>query len=139
MVRLGGIMMFLGFVSAILHFTSRQLVLLMWSEPMQPALGLILGGGGVLVVVLAMVMSKDKDAPAQPVPGAPGFAPPQGFQQQQPGPMAPNSGPMPAMQAPMQQPMPPQGYPQQPGYGAPQGYPQQPGHGAPQGGFGPQG
>ena len=44
MIRFGTLLAFLGFGSAILHFTSMQFRLLMWAEPMQPLLGLGIGG-----------------------------------------------------------------------------------------------
>lgn len=87
MIRLGVVLALFGFGSALLHFTSVQFTLLMWAEPMQPALGLVLGGAGVVVLVLKIILTKEE--PAQdtaqqnfgPPPG--GYAPPPDVQRPQ--------------------------------------------------------
>ncbi|HEV7649257.1 MAG TPA: hypothetical protein VGP26_13950 [Actinophytocola sp.] len=73
MIRLGTLLVFFGLGSALLHLTSVQFRLLMWAEPMQPAMGLALGGAGVVVIVLKLLLGKNSEAPA----GAPA-APPAG-------------------------------------------------------------
>jgi len=148
MIRLGLVLALFGFGSALLHFTSVQFRLLMWAEPMQPTLGIALGGAGVLLIVIRVATSKDSggEAPAGPAYDQPPAAAPFAGQQS----YGPPSGPQPA--APFagqhsygppsgpQQFAPPAG-PQQygqpapQGYGPPQGYPQ---NGEPPA-FGPQG
>jgi hypothetical protein len=65
MMRLATILMVLGFGSALLHFTDIQLSLMMWSEPMQPALGLIVGAVGLVVAVAVVVIKNNKAKGAQ--------------------------------------------------------------------------
>jgi hypothetical protein len=161
MIRFGTFLAFLGFGSALLHFTSVQFRLLMWSEPMQPVLGLSIGAAGAVILLIKMLVSKDSEdeAPA----GAPGqYGPPPGFAPGQqpygaPQSYGPPSGPQP-VGAPAPQPFAPQPAPQpmampqsygppagqqsygQPSgpqqFGPPQGYPQ---NGMPPAQFGPQG
>jgi hypothetical protein len=130
--RFGGFLAVVGFVSALLHFTDVQFRLLMWSEPYQPALGLIIGAVGALVLLATALMSKDK--PAEQPAGA--YAPPAPYGQPAgPAPAGMSYGP-PAGPQPMPGAIPQQG--PQFGQRPPQGPPQQFG---PQGGpqFGPQG
>src|SRR5262245_55211375 len=75
MVRFGVLLCVLGFGSAVLHFTEFQFRLLMWSEPMQPGLGLGIGALGVVFVVIAPVRNR-ATAPAQSA--APAYGPPPG-------------------------------------------------------------
>jgi hypothetical protein len=166
MYRIAGFLMFVGFVSAILHFTSVQLRILIWSEPLQPLLGLGLGGLGVVFLLIAKATDSSpkstnaypqQNAPGQPYPGQvphpgqayPGQVPHPGYPQQQtPGPgfaqpapgYAPPMPPTPPMQA--TPPVPQYQTPQYPPNGYPQpGYPQ-PGYPQaqpyPPQGFGPQ-
>jgi hypothetical protein len=157
MIRLGTILAFFGFGSALLHFTSVQFNLLLWSEPMQPVLGLSVGAAGAVIILIKVLVSKDseEEAPA----GAPGqYGPPPGVAPGQPmpygaapAPYGPPSGPQPVgMPQSYGQPQsygPPSG-PQQFGppsgpqqgpqqFGPPQGYPQ-PQNGMPPAQFGPQ-
>ncbi|MBP2319946.1 hypothetical protein JOF56_000331 [Kibdelosporangium banguiense] len=103
----GGFLIFAGFVSAILHYTDFQLRILMWSESMQPVLGIGLGVVGCAIVGASVALQKNKEAKAvQALPPPPGYgaAP---YQQQ------------PYQQQPQQQmPYPPQAQPPQ--YGQPQ-------------------
>ncbi|WP_207926939.1 hypothetical protein [Actinocrispum wychmicini] len=136
LVRIGGLLIFLGFVSAILHYTSIQLRVLFWSEPMQPALGIGIGLAGVALIAIPLLVQRNKKAQPAPYPQQPGFQqqpyaqpqpyPQQGYQQ----PPQQQYGQQPY--GPPQQPFGPQ--PQQP-YGQPQ-QPTQP-YGRPQD-FGPQ-
>lgn len=71
MIRLGTLLTFFGVGSALLHFTSVQFRLLMWSEPMQPALGFALGGVGVALILVKLVLNKKSE---QKQPG--GYGPP---------------------------------------------------------------
>ena len=149
MTRLGAILAIFGFGSALLHFTSIQFRLLIWSEPWQPFLGLGVGALGAVFLLIPTLMSKDEPAQGapqqgfQPPPagyGPPPASPPGGFAQPGPGYGQPNPGYQGAYPSP---PIPQQGQPygQQP---PPQGPPPQRGPGqnfGPQGGppFGPQG
>ncbi|OLF16719.1 hypothetical protein [Actinophytocola xanthii] len=72
MVRFGGILIFFGFGSALLHLTSVQFRLMMWAEPVQPVLGLVVGTLGVGLVVLRFALSKRDSAATEPQ----GFGPP---------------------------------------------------------------
>jgi hypothetical protein len=160
MIRFGTFLAFLGFGSALLHFTSVQFRLLMWSEPMQPVLGLSIGAAGAVILLIKVLVSKDSDEQEAPA-GAPGqYAPAPGFAPGQqpygaPQSYGPPSGPQPvgapqqfappAGQQPMAMPQsygPPAGQQQfappsgQQQFGAPQGYPQ---NGTPPAQFGPQG
>jgi hypothetical protein len=136
---IGGFLIFAGFASAILHFTDYQLRILMWSESMQPALGIGLGVVGCALVGASVALQKNKNAKAiQQLP------PPPGYQFAQPPQQPPAQwGPGPQQQAPYgpppvrQQPYAPQQpqYPAQP-YAPQQPY-DQPGSFGPQG-FGPQ-
>ncbi len=161
MIRFGTFLAFLGFGSALLHFTSVQFRLLMWSEPMQPVLGLSIGAAGAVILLIKMLVSKDSEdeAPAGAPAAAPGqYGPPPGFAPGQqpygaPQSYGPPSGPQP-VGAPAPQSFAPQptGMPQSYGppagqqsfgppsgpqqFGPPQGYPQ---NGAPPAQFGPQG
>jgi hypothetical protein len=155
-----GFLVFAGFVSAILHFTSVQLRILIWSEPLQPALGIILGVVGCVILAIFAQVDKSKKAAAQPAgayPPPPGYAPQQpGYQPQQVG-YPPAPGFQPGYQQPLQQfggqpamQMPPQGqyppapqpYGQQPPtpqpYGQPAQYPPPQGPYGPPQNFGPQ-
>ncbi|WP_291408800.1 hypothetical protein [Actinophytocola sp.] len=125
MYRLGAVLAIFGFGSALLHFTSVQFKLLMWSEPMQPGLGLAIGGVGAVVLLVKVLVTKEE--PEQPAPaGPPQYGqPPQAFGQPPAGPQ--QFGPPPQGFAPQGPQGPPQGFPPRP---APQGAPQQ---------FGPQG
>ncbi|MET0233732.1 MAG: hypothetical protein ABW224_03735 [Kibdelosporangium sp.] len=112
----GGFLIFAGFVSAILHFTDYQLRILMWSESMQPLLGIGIGVVGCVIVGASVAMQKNKEAQAvQALPPPPGYGP----AQHQPS-YGPQSGPMPQQQPyppQAQQPYPPQQHQQ---YGQPQ-------------------
>lgn len=153
MIRLGTILAFFGFGSALLHFTSVQFKLLFWSEPMQPVLGLSVGAAGAVIILIKVLVSKDseEEAPA----GAPGqYGPPPGVAPGQPmpygaapGPYGPQPVGMPQSYGQPQSYGPPSG-PQQFGppsgpqqgpqqFGPPQGYPQ-PQNGMPPAQFGPQ-
>jgi hypothetical protein len=142
MYRIAGFLMFVGFVSAILHFTSVQLKILIWSEPLQPLLGLGLGALGVVFLLIAKATDSSpkstnayprQTAPGQPYPGQ--VPHPAGYQQQvqgyaQPTPApgfaqpAPGHAPSAAGYAP-QDPAPQYQTPQYPQNGYPQpGYPQ---------------
>lgn len=147
MARFAAFLLLFGFGSAAMHVTHYQFRLLIWAEPMQPWLGLVMGAVGLLLIAFSRTKD-DQPAPVQrPMPrgGHPApqsYGPPSGPQQRQPMPQpAPYGGP------PMHQGMPqghaqprppqygtpqygppqyaPQGYPQQPQYGPPQGYPRQ--------------
>lgn len=104
MLRLGAVLALLGFGSALLHFTSVQFRLLMWAEPMQPVLGLSIGGAGAVLLLIKVLTAKEEPAPpAQPM-AAPSFGGPAG-QQFGPPPGQPHYG------APAPQPgTPPQGF-----------------------------
>jgi hypothetical protein len=121
MIRFGLLLAVLGFGSAIMHFTDVQFRLLMWSEPMQPTLGIVIGAVGAVLLVVKVITSKDEDA--QPQQAGPPAGQQQAFAQGAPQSYGPPSGP--------QQFGPPQA---QPPYGAPQGQPQNG-----QQSFGPQG
>jgi hypothetical protein len=128
MYRIAGFLMFVGFVSAILHFTSVQLKILIWSEPLQPLLGLGLGALGVVFLLIAKATDSSpkstnvypqQAAPGEPYPGQvphpgqpyPGQVPhPAGYQQQVQGYAQPTPAPGFAQPAP--------GY-AQPGYAPP--------------------
>lgn len=155
MTRLGAILAIFGFGSALLHFTSVQFRLLMWSEPWQPFLGLGIGALGAVFLVIPMLMNKDEQAAPQgqqgfasPPPGygPPPASPPGGFAQPQYAPPPGYGPPTPGFQGAPQDGYPQQPIPQQgPQYGQrpPQGPPPQrgPQNFGPQGGppFGPQG
>ena len=124
MIRFGLLLAVLGFGSAIMHFTDVQFRLLMWSEPMQPTLGIVIGAVGAVLLVVKVITSKDEDAQPQQSYGPPPGQQ-QAFAQGAPQSYGPPSGP--------QQVGPPSGPQQQP-YGAPQGQPQNG-----QQSFGPQG
>jgi hypothetical protein len=119
MIRFGLLLAVLGFGSAIMHFTDVQFRLLMWSEPMQPTLGIVIGAVGAVLLVVKVITSKDEDA--QPQPSGPPMGQQQAFAQGAPQSYGPPSGP--------QQFGPPSG-PQQPQNGqqsfGPQGPQQQP-------------
>lgn len=119
MNRLGAVLALFGFGSALLHFTDIQFRLLIWSEPWQPALGLIVGGVGVVFLLLGSLMNKDKPAEQQGAYGQPGYPPPAGY-----GPPPAGYGPPPAS--------PPGGFAQPPA-GVPAGYGPPPA--SPPGGF----
>jgi hypothetical protein len=140
MVRLGTTLAFFGFGSAVLHLMRWQFTILQWSGPMQPALGLSIGGLGAAIVLIKVLTSKDEPAEQPGAPGqfaqppAPGFPPgPQQFGAPQPyGPQqfGPPSAPQPMAAPPFS---PPVGMPQS--YGPPSGQqpvPQQPQGFAPQ-------
>ena len=148
MNRLGAVLALFGFASALLHFTDIQFRLLIWSEPWQPALGLILGAVGVGFLVIASVVNKDKPAPGAYAPppggpapqaafGQPGFPPPAagygpqgGFAQPPPGmPVGYGAPASPPGGFPQPPASPPGGFAQPPA-GAPAGY------GAPPAGYG---
>lgn len=108
MIRLGTLLTFFGVGSALLHYTSMQFRLLEWSEPMQPALGLALGGVGVALILIKLVLNKnsEKQQPGgygrpgagHPAPGpqygqAPQFGQPQQFGQFPPPPVPYGQGP----------------------------------------------
>ncbi|MEU6646910.1 hypothetical protein ABZ863_30845 [Saccharomonospora sp. NPDC046836] len=134
--RLAAVLIVLGFGSAILHFSGFQFRALLWAEPAQPVLGLVLGvAGTALLVVRTSVVRKAKQASAQQQSWG---AAPQGPVRQpiqqpiQTPPVAMGSG------GPARPAVPPQGWPQrgpqqpaqttpvhpQPPYGHPQqGYP----------------
>ena len=78
MARFGGLLVFIGVFSAILHYTDRQLVVLSWSEDMQPVFGIVLALVGVALIVVPLILQKRK-AVAPPQAAAPAPAP------QQPG------------------------------------------------------
>ncbi len=127
-VRLGGFLALFGFGSALLHFTDVQFKLLMWSEPYQPTLGLIVGGVGALLMLVPILMSKDQPEVAQPAaayppPGAPAGAPagpaPAGMSYGPPSGPQPMPGAIP-QQGPQYGQRPPQGPPQQWGPQGPQ-------------------
>ncbi len=112
MIRFGLVLALFGLGSALLHFTSVQFRLLMWSEPWQPGLGLGIGAVGAAVLAIKIVVSKDSDGEQPPaaVAGAQSYGPPP----QQFGPPAPQQfGP-----PPVQQFAPPSG---PPSYGPPSG------------------
>ncbi|MFD1051507.1 hypothetical protein ACFQ1S_41150, partial [Kibdelosporangium lantanae] len=72
MYRVAGFLMFVGFVSALLHFTSVQLRILIWSEPLQPLLGLGLGALGVVFLLIAKATdSSPKSTNTYPQQAAP--------------------------------------------------------------------
>ncbi len=133
MIRFGTLLTVLGLGSALLHFTSVQFRLLIWSEPYQPVLGLSIGAAGVALIIVKVVTSKD--SPEQAAPGSepaqfgPPPAAPHGAQQAYGAPQSygPPSGPQPVGAQPsVPQPAAPQSF------GAPQGYgPLQP-YGPPQ-------
>ncbi|GAB1513894.1 hypothetical protein [Actinophytocola sp. KF-1] len=127
MTRLGAILAFIGFGSALLHFTSIQFKLLYWAEPWQPFLGLGLGALGAVFLLIPMLMNKDHSAeqpqagygppPGGPAPGGP--APQAAFGQQQAFPPPAGYGPPPTS--------PPGGFPQQPAPAGHGGFAPQPG------------
>lgn len=154
MMRFGTFLAFVGFGSAVLHFTSIQFRVLFWAEQYQPALGLGIGALGAVIIILKVVTSKEHQEEPEPFGPLPDendapqqfFGPPPGQQSDPrqpvpqpggqfppPGPMGPPPGHEPAPQhfAP-QQPAPQHFAPQQP---VPQPAPQF----APQQQFGPQG
>ncbi|WP_246257908.1 hypothetical protein [Amycolatopsis anabasis] len=134
MIRIGILLAVLGFGSAGLHYTDYQFRLLSWSEDMQPLLGLGVGALGVVLIVAALLLKKNKEN--QPAEQFPQPEPNAQYNQynQQPGqppyPQQPQYG------------QPPRGYPQQDPNSAPQGFPaQQPGYpprNQPPHNFGPQ-
>ncbi|TWP52465.1 hypothetical protein FKR81_09025 [Lentzea tibetensis] len=66
MVRLGGLLVVLGFLSAILfQFTEYRLTLLSWADDYQPVLGIGIGVVGVLLLVAKKLTSKQKPAVAE--------------------------------------------------------------------------
>src|SRR5262245_43699458 len=104
MMRFGTFLAFVGFGSALLHFTSVQLRLLIWAEPFQPGLGLGIGALGAVVIIIKVMTSKEHTEEAGP------FGPPMdehGGQPQQ------FFGPPPGQQS---DPRPQQSYQQQPQY-----------------------
>jgi hypothetical protein len=129
-----GGLIFVGFVSALLHFTSIQLKIIIWAEPLQPVLGLVLGAIGCAILGIITAAEKRK-RPAGPPPQ--GFGPPQaagfapGYPQQPPAYQQ-----APGFQQPQQFGRPPQPQHIQPQYPQPQYPPPQP-YGPPRG-FGPQ-
>lgn len=153
MLRFGAVLALFGFGSAVLHFTDIQFRLLIWAEKWQPALGLVVGGVGAVLLLIGTLRSNDDAAgqPVQPGPapqaafGQPEWAPPgSGYGPPNPGypggqqggyPPPPGAGPGPGFgPGPGQAPIPQQG----PQYGPrpPQGPPQPRG---PVQDFGPQG
>ena len=68
MLRFGIALILLGFGSmALSQYSDRQFVILMWAEPMQPALGIGVGVLGIVLLVLGLVLNNRKPAaPAQP-------------------------------------------------------------------------
>lgn len=79
MLRLGILLAVLGFGSAALHFSGYQFKLLMWAEPAQPVLGLVLGLVGVAAVVAGVVSNRAKRASVQSPQAPYGGPPPQSF------------------------------------------------------------
>jgi hypothetical protein len=144
MVRFGVLLAVLGFGSAILHFTSIQFRLLMWSEPMQPLLGVGIGAIGVVAAAIPYLRNRsgsaDPEVAHPPQPGQPYPQPPQQFGQQPYG--APAQPYQQQAQFPPQQyaPGPPQQFAPQPGYPPPGAAPAGPPPYGPQAGqpFGPQ-
>ena len=129
----GGFLVFAGFASAVLHFTDYQLRILMWSEPMQPVLGVGLGVAGCALVGVSVAIQKNKEARAiQALPPPPGYGPvpqqapygpPPGMMPQHQMPYGPAPQPYPSQPYPPQQyPAPPQPYAPQPGSFGPQGF-----------------
>ena len=154
MQRLGAVLALFGFGSAVLHFTDIQFQLLMWAEKWQPALGLIMGGVGALLLLIVTLRGKDEAPveqggqqapfwdPSYQQPAAPGYGPGPGYpggpgQPAQFGHPANFGGPALGQPAPFSGP--PQQFGGPPQYGPPQGAPPQ--GFRPQGGppFGPQG
>jgi hypothetical protein len=76
--RAAAVLMVLGFGSTILHFTEIQFKVLIWAEPAQPALGLLIGVAGTVFLGLGIANSnKSKQQPygqspaGRPMPPAP--------------------------------------------------------------------
>lgn len=125
MNRLGAVLALFGFGSALLHFTDIQFQLLMWAEKWQPALGLILGGVGAVLLLIGTLRGSS-DTPAAPQGGygppvPPGSPPQQGYGPPPQG-YGPGQPPIP-QQGPQYGPRPPQGPPQQRGPGPQYGPP----------------
>lgn len=142
MARFGAFLALIGFGSALLHFTDIQFTLVIWAEPMQPFLGLGVGGVGALILLIVMASRKEPEAqPAGPQPVA--YQPPVA----QPYGPPPGSQPLPrrvphqpfAQQPPRE--MPPQGPPPPQGPWPPQYRPRTGPHSPPGGPapFGPGG
>lgn len=70
MVRFGVFLAFIGFGSALLHFTGFQFKLLMWAAPMQPFLGLGIGGGALIMLIVLATRKNPEEQPAGPQPVA---------------------------------------------------------------------
>jgi hypothetical protein len=119
MARFGAFLAFIGFGSALLHFTDIQFKLVIWAEPMQPYLGLGIGGLGALILLIVMASRKEpEEQPAGPQPVA--YEPP--MAQAQP---AQPYGP-PSAAPPLPRRVPHQPFAQQPPQGMPlQGMPPQ--------------
>ncbi|GAA3986011.1 hypothetical protein GCM10022247_00530 [Allokutzneria multivorans] len=68
MLRFGFALTLLGFGSmALSQYSDRQFAILMWAEPMQPALGIGVGVLGLVLLVLGFAQKSRKPAaPAQP-------------------------------------------------------------------------
>jgi len=66
MIRIGGLLTVLGFLSAILFsFTDYRLTLLSWADDYQPGLGIGVGALGVVLLVAAKVTGTKKEAVAE--------------------------------------------------------------------------
>jgi len=70
MLRLGVLFTVLGFGSLLMELTDRQLILLMWAEDFQPAIGIIVGIVGLALIGVNVVRDR-KAASAAPAPQAP--------------------------------------------------------------------
>ncbi len=79
MLRLGVLFTVLGFGSLLMELTDRQLILLMWAEDFQPAIGIIVGVVGLALIGVNVVRDRKAasaatppQAPAPQQPGQPG-------------------------------------------------------------------
>jgi hypothetical protein len=86
MFRAAALLMVLGFGSMLLHFTDIQFSALIWAEPAQPVLGLLIGLAGAVFLVLGIANSNKSEQ--QPYGQSPGNrpmppAPPRGAPPQQ--------------------------------------------------------
>lgn len=91
MVRIGVVLIIIGFGSAILHSaTSYQFTYLMWADGAQPYVGIVLGLIGVALLAMPFIVrARQGGAGSAIAPGAAFAQPPmgggyQGFPQQQP-------------------------------------------------------